>query len=231
MIRFQRYLYHCFLNVVPVSVMKICVSNPACCGKVSSIDGPRIAWHTWQVFVWRPWIPGPGFSLLLRVSSDFAQPITDQATEVTCPVIARPQPSKRQKTGPDSVWCFSKIFISWFNAVYGHSVNMYGCTMCCMECIIKGQGYEKHITIIINCIGLLQACHITVLANAQLTKMLGIQITIGAHNCGLAMLMVWSICFRYLGDDLHSDIRLSFSGVLGPSNNMWNDAAFVTTTR
>ena len=47
---------------------------------------------------------GPVFCLLLRVSSDYAQPITGQVTEVTCPVIGRAQPeltpSKRQKTGP-----------------------------------------------------------------------------------------------------------------------------------
>ena len=44
------------------------------------------------------------FCLLLGVSSDYAQPITGQVTEVTCPVIGRAQPeltlSKRQKTGP-----------------------------------------------------------------------------------------------------------------------------------
>ena len=48
---------------------------------------------------------GPVFCLLLGVSSDYAQPITGQVTEVTCPVIGRAQPeltpSKRQKTGPD----------------------------------------------------------------------------------------------------------------------------------
>ena len=45
----------------------------------------------------------PAFCLLLGVSSDYAQPITDQVTEVTCPVIGRAQPeltpSKRQKMG------------------------------------------------------------------------------------------------------------------------------------
>ena len=49
--------------------------------------------------------PGPVFSLLLEVSSDYAQPITGQVTEVTCPVIGRAQseltPSKRQRTGRD----------------------------------------------------------------------------------------------------------------------------------
>ena len=48
--------------------------------------------------------PGPVFCLQLGVSSDYAQPITGQVTEVTCPVIGRAQPelttSKRQKTGP-----------------------------------------------------------------------------------------------------------------------------------
>ena len=35
---------------------------------------------------------GPVFCFLLRVSSDYAQPITGQVTEVTCPVIGRAQP-------------------------------------------------------------------------------------------------------------------------------------------
>ena len=47
---------------------------------------------------------GPIFCFLLGVSSDYAQPITGQVTEVTCPVIGQAQPeltpSKRQKTGP-----------------------------------------------------------------------------------------------------------------------------------
>ena len=46
--------------------------------------------------------PGPVFCLLLGVSSGYAQPITGQVTEVTCPVIGRAQPeltpNKRQKT-------------------------------------------------------------------------------------------------------------------------------------
>ena len=53
--------------------------------------------------------PGPIVCLLLRVSSDYAQPITGQVTEVTCPVIGQAQPeftpSKRQKTGlGDARW-------------------------------------------------------------------------------------------------------------------------------
>ena len=52
--------------------------------------------------------PGPVFCLLLRVSSDYAHPITGQVTEVTCPVIGQAQPeltrSKRWKTGPDHEW-------------------------------------------------------------------------------------------------------------------------------
>ena len=47
---------------------------------------------------------GPIFCLLLRVSSGYAQPITGQVTEVTCPVIGQAQPehnpNKKQKTGP-----------------------------------------------------------------------------------------------------------------------------------
>ena len=50
---------------------------------------------------------GPVFCLLLRVSSDGAQPITGQVTEVTCPVTDRAQhdltPNKRQNTGPDLI--------------------------------------------------------------------------------------------------------------------------------
>ena len=42
-----------------------------------------------------------------KLSSDYAQPITGQVIEVTCPVIGRAQPeltpSKRQKTGPGSM--------------------------------------------------------------------------------------------------------------------------------
>ena len=53
----------------------------------------------------RPEGTGPVFCLLLGVSSDYAQTITGQFTEVTCPVIGRAQsdltPSKTQKTGPD----------------------------------------------------------------------------------------------------------------------------------
>ena len=47
----------------------------------------------------------PIFCLLLGVSSDYAQPITGQVTEVTCPVIGRAQPelTPRQKTGPGHV--------------------------------------------------------------------------------------------------------------------------------
>ena len=48
---------------------------------------------------------GPVLCLLVEVSSDYAQPIIDQFTEVTCPVIGRAQPelipSKRQKQDPD----------------------------------------------------------------------------------------------------------------------------------
>ena len=47
---------------------------------------------------------GPVFCLLLGVSPDYAQPITGQVTELTCPMIGRAQseviPSKGQKTGP-----------------------------------------------------------------------------------------------------------------------------------
>ena len=46
-------------------------------------------------------LSGPAFCLLLGVSSDHAQLITHQVTEVACPVIGEAQPeltpSKRQK--------------------------------------------------------------------------------------------------------------------------------------
>ena len=52
--------------------------------------------------------------LLLGVSSDYAQPITGQVTEVTCPVIGRAQSelilSKRQKTGPGYILKVLYIF-------------------------------------------------------------------------------------------------------------------------
>ena len=61
--------------------------------------------------------PRPVFCLLLGVSSDYAQPITDQVTEVTCPVIGRAQPeltlSKRQETGPgEATWPLSHM-LTW----------------------------------------------------------------------------------------------------------------------
>ena len=55
--------------------------------------------------------PRPVFCLLLVVSSDYAQPITGQVTEVTCHVIGRAQPeftpSKRQRTGPGYSWSWN----------------------------------------------------------------------------------------------------------------------------
>ena len=60
--------------------------------------------HTLAIRLWLP--SGPIFCLLLSLSSDYAQPITGQVTEVTCPVIGRAQPEltpcKRQKTGPEA---------------------------------------------------------------------------------------------------------------------------------
>ena len=58
---------------------------------------------------WQPYQPGSIFCLLLRVSSDYAQPITGQVTEVIWPVIGQAQPeltlSQRWKTGPGSIFC------------------------------------------------------------------------------------------------------------------------------
>ena len=51
--------------------------------------------------------------LLVRASSDYAQPITGQVTEVTCPVIGRAQlglsPSKRQKRALSGLFPFCRI--------------------------------------------------------------------------------------------------------------------------
>ena len=62
--------------------------------------------------------PGPICHLLLRVSSDYAQLITGQVTEVTCPVIGRAQPqltrSKRQKMGPEQTFEeIVKVLMIW----------------------------------------------------------------------------------------------------------------------
>ena len=66
--------------------------------------------------------PGPVFCLLLWVSSDYAQPITGQVTEVTCPVIGRAQheltPSKGQKTGP-GYW--SNLPCDWPSTAWAYS--------------------------------------------------------------------------------------------------------------
>ena len=66
---------------------------------------------------------GPIFCLLFGVGSDYAQPITGQVTEVTCPVIGRalPEltPSKRKKTGPEEHWC-------WCNGMApSHSLGLF----------------------------------------------------------------------------------------------------------
>ena len=62
---------------------------------------------------------GPVFCLLLGVSSDYAQPITGQVTEVTCPVIGRAQPeltlSKRQKTGHGLPKYVHTVVCGWDN--------------------------------------------------------------------------------------------------------------------
>ena len=77
---------------------------------------------------------GPVFCLLLRVSSDYAQPITGQVTEVTCPVIGRAQPeltpSKRQKTGTGCGLFNSALFV--------HYSTLHGLYIIqpCMACIL-----------------------------------------------------------------------------------------------
>ena len=90
------------------------------------LHGMRL--YPWQLTgggIWRL-SSGPVFCLLLRVSSDYAQPITGQVTEVTCPVIGWAQPeltqSKRQKTGPGQPDCtkpFTKnnVDSSWVSVI------------------------------------------------------------------------------------------------------------------
>ena len=70
--------------------------------------------------------PGPVFCLLLGVSSDYAQPITGQVTEVTCPVIGRAQPkltmSKRQKSGAgQNIRYFNR---SWWTVLLSTSLEL-----------------------------------------------------------------------------------------------------------
>ena len=68
--------------------------------------------------------PGLVFSLLLGVSSDYAQPITGQVTEVTCPVIGRAQPeltpSKRRKTGPGDAFIHQYTETPLFQVMTSH---------------------------------------------------------------------------------------------------------------
>ena len=63
---------------------------------------------------------GPVFFILLGKSSDYAQPITGQVTEVTWPVIGRAQPeltpSKWQKMDPD-------VFTSGDESCNHHSLH------------------------------------------------------------------------------------------------------------
>ena len=60
----------------------------------------------------------PVFCLLLRVSSDYAQPITGQVTKVTCLAIGRAQyeltPSKGQKMGPVHQRLIARLFSLYF---------------------------------------------------------------------------------------------------------------------
>ena len=76
-------------------------------------------------------LSGPVFCLLLGVSSNYAQPITGQVTEVTCPVIGWAQPeltlTKRQKTGPVvpflMVWWNIKNLYYYISCAYADNVE------------------------------------------------------------------------------------------------------------
>ena len=95
---------------------------------------------------------GPIFCLLLGVSSDYAQPITGQVTEVTCPVIGRAQPeltkSKRQKMGPglsinrvNSLWPSDAIWWRWSRSTL---VQLMAC------CLTAPSHYLNQCWLIIN---------------------------------------------------------------------------------
>ena len=72
----------CTIIVTPVRERSDLLTSLTRCGCTAGVT------HGREEQVW----PGPVFCLLLGVSSDYAQPITGQVTEVTCPVIGRAQP-------------------------------------------------------------------------------------------------------------------------------------------
>ena len=98
--------------------------------------------------------PGPIFCVLLRVSSDYARPITGQVTEVTCPVIGRAQPeltpSKGQKRAlvqayHGKITKFQGMCKNWLSMVTLTSNLLYSisqeiCTRFC--CALLCCGYE-----------------------------------------------------------------------------------------
>ena len=53
---------------------------------------------------------GPVFCLLLGVSSDYAQPIMGQVTEVTCPVIGQAQPELWDRKGALNLGCYISLW-------------------------------------------------------------------------------------------------------------------------
>ena len=86
---------------------------------------------------------GPVFCLLLGVSSNYAQPITGQVTEVTCPVIGRAQPElsprKRQKRGQTTILNANEMtvelckFVTWL----GHQSKDSGKNYICKVLVIS----------------------------------------------------------------------------------------------
>ena len=93
------HMYNTFTVVSTQNVRIYVVSG--CQNKLRLIELAAARTHSW---------PRPVFCLLLEVSSNYAQPITGQVTEVTCPVIRGAQPelaqSKGQKAGPGHVTSF-----------------------------------------------------------------------------------------------------------------------------
>ena len=96
-----------FYNIVPDDGLGTEVARASTTTRLNNqhLDNLVAWWVTWRMCPSSDWsCPGPVFCLFLGVSSDYAQPITGQVTEVTCLVNGKAQPkltsTKRQKTGP-----------------------------------------------------------------------------------------------------------------------------------
>ena len=98
----SHYLNQCW----PSSVMPYSICGPQCVNYCTSAAIVLTSFF-WNIPVSAP---GPIFCLLLSGSLGYAQPITGQVTELTCPVIGQAQPdptlSKRQKMDPEELYFY-----------------------------------------------------------------------------------------------------------------------------